>query len=515
MPSHPHANPLPSSLNATSGTPLKNKASSHHTQTYSDAEPASVVWQVNHGFREVLRRGIGQSLMKTKLEESLFPDEILKDAFPGKEFTLESVVDRLARIPNTPNLPDSDKREVQWANYLNAISDVVEQLTLTEAKRRWVAVYADKPVPNSKMLRKPDIALIPLDLQKVWRGKEFIRDSEVHWSMLCSTGEEKGKDEARTSKAEYSLDNVSGIYGFYPCPDILTLDSAAQQIMDRAYFMFGSQPNRRFILNLSIAGTQMRLTQFNRAHILHGDYFDAELVPNYRRLLRIVIGLMFCTNEDVGYDPTITVKMSATEDPVYYVTAGEKKYRIAKTLFRSDYICGRGTIVWRAVPADCVDLEDESQWVTIKDVWADASRVHMEDWFLRRARDAGITEGVPELLWGGVVPFGRAGDATDRHSSRVDQPTPVPVEHEQPVDQTRPKVPKVNRAHRRLVFKNCGIPITQFRTKKELLEVLIELIQSTCSCGEMTDLSNSRSSLVHDRLVKNMACCIAISASRT
>ena len=121
----------------------------------------------------------------------------------------------------------------------------------------------------------------------------------------------------------------------------------------------------------------------------------------------------------------------------------------------------------------------------------------------KHARDAGITEGIPELLWGGVVPFGRAGDATDWHSSRVDQPTPVSFGHEQPVDQTRLKVPKVNRAHHRLVFKNCGIPITQFRTKNELLEVLIELIQSTCSCGEMMDLSNSRSSLVHDRLVEN------------
>ena len=93
--------------------------------------------------------------------------------------------------------------------------------------------------------------------------------------------------------------------------------------------------------------------------------------------------------------------MDTDRNPVHYIMAGEKEYRIIKTLFLSDYLCGRGTFVWRAVPADCVDLEDEWQWVTIKDVWADTSCVHTEDWFLRRAQDAGITEGIPELLWGG------------------------------------------------------------------------------------------------------------------
>ena len=211
MPSHPRADPLPSPLNTASGTPLKNKASSHHTQTYSDADPAPVVWKVKHGFRKVLHRGVGAPLPKPKLEESLFPDEILKAAFPDYEFTLESVVNHLASLPNLPDLPDRrGKREVQWANYFNAISDAVEQLTSTNAKRRWIAVYADKPVPNSKMSRKPDITLVPLDARNVWKDKDFVGESEaVHWSMFCCAGEEKQTAEARTSKAGDCLDNVS------------------------------------------------------------------------------------------------------------------------------------------------------------------------------------------------------------------------------------------------------------------------------------------------------------------
>ena len=216
MPSHPHADPLPSLLNAASGTPLKNKALSHHTQNYSDADPAAVVWKVKHGFRKVLHRGVGASLPKVKLEESLFPDEILKAAFPDYEFTLESVVNHLASLPNLPDFLDGrGKRELQWANYFNAISDAVEQLTSTNAKCRWIAVYADKPVPNSKMSRKPDITLVPLGAQKVWKDKEFVGESgAVHWSMFCCAGEEKPTAEACTSKAEDCLDNVS-VYEFY------------------------------------------------------------------------------------------------------------------------------------------------------------------------------------------------------------------------------------------------------------------------------------------------------------
>jgi hypothetical protein len=160
------------------------------------------------------------SVAKKELEESLFPDEILKAAFPGYEFTLESIINHLACLPNSQlrDFPDgSRKREVQWANYFNAISDAVEQLTSTNAKRRWIAAYADKPVPNSKMSRKPDIVLVPLDARNVWKDNEFVGKSEaVHWSMFCCAGEEKEPAKARKSKAENCLDNVSAYHILMP-----------------------------------------------------------------------------------------------------------------------------------------------------------------------------------------------------------------------------------------------------------------------------------------------------------
>ena len=110
---------------------------------------------------------------------------------------------------------------------------------------------------------------------------------------------------------------------------------------------------------------------------------------------------------------------------------------------------------------------------------------------------------------GGVVSFDGKDDTTDQHSSRIDRPALASFEHEQPVNEPSLKRKRkahekanVIRAHRRLVFKDCGIPITQFRNKRELLEVLIELIQRTCCCCEIIGLSNPPSCLVHERVVK-------------
>jgi hypothetical protein len=145
-----------------------------------------------------------------KLEHSLFPDRILQVAFSGYEFKLESVVNSLSDALKLPDFKSGRvKREVQWANYFNKISDAVEQLTSTNAKRRWIAFYADNPVPNSKMSRKPDLILLPLDARDVWNGHEFVGKSEVvHWAVIDSAGEEKPTARESKSKADDCLDNV-------------------------------------------------------------------------------------------------------------------------------------------------------------------------------------------------------------------------------------------------------------------------------------------------------------------
>ena len=113
--------------------------------------------------------------------------------------------------------------------------------------------------------------------------------------------------------------------------------------MDRAFSMFSNQPNRRFVLNISIAETSIRLTQYNRARAVNGVYINA--TQNLTDFMRILVGLMFCEPGDIGYDPTF---ITVTDDETSYIMAGGQKYRIIEQLFIGQCIRGRGTVVWKA-----------------------------------------------------------------------------------------------------------------------------------------------------------------------
>ncbi|KAF8630343.1 hypothetical protein AX17_005433, partial [Amanita inopinata Kibby_2008] len=363
MPSYLSACPERAAPSPQPGTPFKNKISSDNLRSY----PSSTSSLVNNGFRVALVREVGMPVEKAGLEEMLFSNEVLRRAFLNyEEFNLDNLVkdlaDNLSNLPTRENNPsttkdifspgvpaendvpteEKGKREYEWAKFFNDIADKIEDLTDIKSCRRWTAVNATAtvPEPNSKVSRKPDLGLIPLKLP-VWTDKEFTGTSrDMHWLMFDSCAEEKRNPDARKHAGTNGLDN---------------------QIMDRAYFMFSSQPNRRYILNLSMAGTFIRVTQYNRAGAVHGEYFDAQVEENHASLLRIIIGLMFCAPEDIGYDPTIRVKSDEKGVPTYYVTADKKEYRIIEPLHISNSVRGRGTIVWKATSAlDDKDINDES-----------------------------------------------------------------------------------------------------------------------------------------------------------
>ncbi|KAF8638658.1 hypothetical protein AX17_002039, partial [Amanita inopinata Kibby_2008] len=400
------------------------------------------------------------TITKPGLEMLLFSDDVLKSAFLNNDFNLEKLVNVLA--DDLSNLPAGENWEHEWAKYFNDMADKIENLTKRKCCRRWMVVNATE---TSTASRKPYVGLISLELP-VWKERGFVETSEnLQWFMFDCCAEEKKNPNARESKGKSGLN---------------------EQIIYRTHFMFISQPNRRFVLNLSIAGTFIRLTQYNRVGVVHGKYFDVQDKENHPRLLRIIIGLMFCAPAAIGYDPTIRIERDKKGVPTYYVTADKKEYRVIEPLYISDSIRGRGTIVWKATSVlDDNDINDESKWVTIKDVWADTSRRY-EDFYLKKARDAGIEDVIPELVHAESVLFEGIEDTTDRLSFS-NHPETIPAEGNPSRKQTRKgKKQEVReiRAHRRYVCKGCGIPISHFRSKKELLKAFIDLIQ------------------IHERLVK-------------
>lgn len=303
--------------------------------------------------------------------------------------------------------------------------------------------------------------------------------------------------------------------------------------MDRAFFIFCSQLHRRFIVSLGIAGRTLRLSLFNRSGVAQGKAWqlDPKCGSGFSDLVRVLFGFMFGDEQDLGLDcetvklveetldlitgsptpstsqmglPTSLGFTSATgkekptrtdEQPeattsattqctgrkalartrqiddhnrIKHVLVGDTWYRILQTLHVSPSVRGRGTIVWKAIPADEPETEDgnRKKWVTIKDVWADASRQHDEAEFLQKANKDGV-RGVPEFVDSADVMIDGKEDDTDRHHG---------FEEPDMRGRTRPE----KRVHRRYVTRGCGIPITRFRNKKELLLIFVGLIESTC-----------------------------------
>ncbi|KAF8638663.1 hypothetical protein AX17_002044 [Amanita inopinata Kibby_2008] len=196
MPPQPHAHPELAKLSTQSGTPFKNKISSHQTRSY----PSGTSWLVKNGFRDALKWEVGMPVQRNGLEKLLFSDEVLSHTFLNYEgFNIDNLVkdlaENLSNLPTggnnpparedifSPGLPTENEeeknREREWAIFFNDIADKIEILTGIQSCRRWTAVNATAtvPEPDSKVSRKPDLGLIPLSMP-VWIDKEFTGTSK-------------------------------------------------------------------------------------------------------------------------------------------------------------------------------------------------------------------------------------------------------------------------------------------------------------------------------------------------
>ncbi|PFH46246.1 hypothetical protein AMATHDRAFT_88440 [Amanita thiersii Skay4041] len=383
------------------------------------------------------------------LHDKVFSKELIEALFP-KDGEKQLNLDVLAAQVKTKlesEHPVGKKREAAWVQVLNNSGDSVTSTTGVQPKRRWTAKSADLPI-KGESARKPDFCLIPTGAP-CWNLNSGQR---ITWQMVDAVGEEKGEDSPKEERSAY------------------------EQTLDRAYFMFSARPTRRYLFSLTIMGTKVRLTMFCRSYVIRGKSFD--ILEKPADFLRILIGLMFGEPQDIGFDPTITSEYE-NDTLVHYITAGGIEYRVIEPLFISDMIRGRGTCVWKVTPRANPDLNDPSKWDTIKDAWVDTARPHTEDFFINHARENGITEGIPELISTESVLFSGQEDTTRKF---LDDEfwAGCHLEEKRKKKNKRRRLAKdslENRLHKRYVFRGCGIPITSFRNKRELLKVLADLVR--------------------------------------
>lgn len=215
-----------------------------------------------------------------------------------------------------------------------------------------------------------------------------------------------------------------------------TLDS-------KALCIFTAQPHRRFVPSAYLHG-RLGLCVHTRAGVFNSPTEGIDVNKEPLRLLRMVAGCLFAGDLWLGYDPSVEHKMG----DVTHITVDQQRYPIVAEICQSDVIRGRATTCWHA-------LDQTGDDVVIKAGWPSADRQWTEADMLRRAADAGVNN-IPRVIveesLGNfslsahieVLPW--YGDALERQ------------------------------LFKRLVITPLAQPITNFRSKKELLSALIDIV---------------------------------------
>ncbi|TFY76453.1 hypothetical protein EWM64_g7557 [Hericium alpestre] len=212
---------------------------------------------------------------------------------------------------------------------------------------------------------------------------------------------------------------------------------ADRGLKEDARLTFGHQANRRYVVGLTLCGAQLRVSLFDR------------------RFIYVLGSLVFGDNTALGYDPTINL----TSDPQTIQVQGET-YEILDVVHIASVIRGRGTVCYR--------VTRDGQNFIIKDYWADTARQSNEAELLKEAIDISGLAG-----WCADEDL-RLGDTDDTTASHGRTLLDDLDDYPNAEDYQNLEI----RIHRRIVLKDCGTPIQNFSTRRELVGVFIDTIKT-------------------------------------
>ena len=209
------------------------------------------------------------------------------------------------------------------------------------------------------------------------------------------------------------------------------------ELQNYAYCIFESQEDRRYIPCFSLAGTDARLSIYDRSGVIHSSCFST--LDYTFPFFHLLLGFAYIPDEYLGYDLSIT----SEPDKLRTVTVAGVQYQIESTIYRSVMITGRATTFWLA-------RDPEGKLCVIKDAWIKTTRGQTEVNFLKLVNELDIKGVCQMIAYEDVMVNGRL-DSTD-----LNRGLQSGLE---------------DRLHRRIVFKHALVPLTRFKSLKELLSI--------------------------------------------
>ncbi|KAI6004882.1 hypothetical protein EDD15DRAFT_2107761, partial [Pisolithus albus] len=213
--------------------------------------------------------------------------------------------------------------------------------------------------------------------------------------------------------------------------------------------VFLDQPWRRFVLGLSVVKQQMRVHFYDRSGCSISPPFDIHSNPH--TLVAILTAVMFGPRQCVGFDPIVNVWLIlplqvSRRKVIYNSTCANVPDSVPEELEDR-----RGTVVYHA--------RRLGQMYIIKDHWVENPS--------QEKRMMDLVKGIPSVPtlidhWE-VEIFPSVVDTTSRYRSEKSLP-----------------FMKGKRTHVRAVMSPCGRPLTKFRSKRELVTGIRDILVGKC-----------------------------------
>ncbi|KAH8655712.1 hypothetical protein BX600DRAFT_552924 [Xylariales sp. PMI_506] len=201
---------------------------------------------------------------------------------------------------------------------LSWLSDMIEKLaTFAEeyeskpTDRRRALAQPNIPIRGSTGERKMDIGFVNNPAAK--------KTSQCHWNEILVPGELKSNPSADIASKAW-----------------LALGRYAREV-------FAAQDNRR--LGFTLCGSIMRIWEFDRFGGIAGEHFDIHKAP--LRFVSVILGFLWMTDEQLGFDPTIITKDARCYIEIYPDGKMERLI-IDEVIRRAPCIAGRATTCWKA-----------------------------------------------------------------------------------------------------------------------------------------------------------------------
>jgi hypothetical protein len=375
--------------------------------------------------------------------KALFPDTAIPIKYE-EDRVLESDFWLDGQQVFTP--PPTDMKEVSMADWLNnlcvsigTLHGVFEDQALRKVKqgfsyRSWDPHSHNRGPAGAIQYSKPDITLIDHSLKS-----SLSPDTRRKWQYLHAI------IEVSTKSAR---------------PDLL------RSIIRKASSVFETQPYRRFFCGLGFKGDPSAPHFFFVLIDRSGSTFTKMFALNSYSALklgRILYYLAFAPAEGIGCDTTMVLEPSDYRVLKIRVkdTTEEKRelqeetFLVVKEIHRPFTLHGRGTRVF------IVKGESTGKFFILKDSWILASHEISEIKQLCKIT-AVVTENPDNKKLKRICPtiyMGQdLGDRTNRRRGAI------------------PNIPSA-RIHRRIVSGPVGDPITTFRSRKEFIKVMIDIIE--------------------------------------